>query len=83
MNNNQLTKDDLEKLGIYNLGLKFHPNRYFIPYLGECDLHLPCSFDSICQRIYNSGRDDGIVVGKIQKANEIKKALSIDTEESY
>jgi len=81
MNNDQLTKEDLEKLGIHNLGYKLKPRTHFVPYVGECDLHVPCTALGLFQQIFDKGYAAGVAIGKEQKANEIKKALGIDTED--
>lgn len=72
-----LTVEDLDKLGIYNLGYKLHPRRFFVPHVGEVDLHEPYRIEDIFEKIHNSGERDGIKRGMEQKINEIKNCLNI------
>lgn len=73
-----MTKEDLEKIDVFHLESKVYPNKFQISSYGEFNLHEPYRIDTIFSIIYNLGYERGVIVGKEEKANEIKKALNID-----
>ena len=72
-----MTKKDLEKLGILNKG----KNKFFVPYLGEVELHEPYQITEIFKLMYEKGKINGIEIGKKMKISELKSILEIKDED--
>ena len=72
-----MTKKDLEKLGILNKG----KNKFFVPYLGEVELHPPYQIIEILKLMYEKGKMDGVEIGKQMKISELKSILEIKDED--
>lgn len=79
-----MTIQQLEKMGIVYLNTKLHPNRFFVPSLGNIDIDFRRStkevMTEIFSKIYEAGRSHAIEYGKQLKINEIKSILDIDYE---
>jgi hypothetical protein len=74
----QITKQDLEKMGIIHLGSKAYPTKFYVPVLGEATLSEPYRWEDIFQKIYDGGYEAGIKCGEEKKIGEIRRALNIE-----
>lgn len=72
-----ITKKDLEKMGVIHMNSKIHPNKFFIPQAGEVNLYEPYRFEDVLQKVYDKGFQNGINHGANAKINEIKMVLNI------
>lgn len=73
-----ITKKDLEKAGIVYLGNNFHPDKFFIPQVGEIHLYEPYKWEDIFEKIYYVGHKNGAIYGEHKKIDEIKRVLQIE-----
>jgi hypothetical protein len=73
-----MTKEDLEKMGIIHLERKLYPNKFFVPQIGEVNLHEPYRWEDIFQKIYDGGYENGTRNGEAKKISEIKRVLNIE-----
>jgi hypothetical protein len=73
-----MTKENLEKMGIVYMGSKLYPNKFFVPQVGEVNLYEPYRWEDIFQMIYESGYENGTKYGELKKIEEIKKVLNIE-----
>jgi hypothetical protein len=76
-----MTKEDLEKMGVVYLGTKLYPSKFFIPHVGEVNLHEPYRWEDVFQKIYDSGYENGTQYGESKKINEIKRVLQIENRQ--
>lgn len=72
-----MTKKDLEKFGVIHI----RKNVFFIPYLGEVELHEPYQITEIFKLMYEKGKINGIEIGKKMKISELKSILEIKDED--
>jgi hypothetical protein len=73
-----MTKKDLESIGVIYVGNAAYPKKFFVPHVGEVNLHEPYSFEEIFRMVYHSGYERGIKYGEDKKISEIKRVLQIE-----
>ena len=74
----QMTIEQLEKIGIISVGDRAYPDRFYIEGIGDFTIKKPYSMKAIFQMIWEDGNRAGVITGKDQKIMEIKKVLQID-----
>lgn len=75
-----MTREDLANIGVVYRDNKIHPNKFYIPHVGDVNLYEPYRYEDILQRIYNSGYHNGTYEGERRKLDEIKRVLRIEVD---
>lgn len=72
--------NELKSLGIKFAGNEFRPREFFIPFVGVQIIPEDYDIEDIFKFVYESGCENGKILGREEKINEIKKCLNINDE---
>lgn len=76
-----MTKEQLEQMGIIPDGGKIKPNKYWINSVQEnINIYETTTIEDIFEEIYRLGEQNGIKEDKRQRSNEFKALLDNDCE---
>ena len=73
----ELSKKELEKLGVIYLEQRAYPNLFFVPQAGEVNLYPPYTIYQVYERIWEAGVEAGERRGSEERARQIRSALGI------
>lgn len=76
----KITQSQMDAIGMYHLGYKVRPHRYFVQFVGEVDLYESTTLEDVFRLVYEAGIEDGKKQGKQIKIEEIKKVLDIEID---